>query len=108
MRNLKKVIINVTLVLMSASAFAGPDHLRTPDAYDNAVWTEYGQRFEATAPSMYGVSFYMKNNNGAPGPFEIAVYELPDSENPIKLHEFSSDGSGLDGLVEVSLSLIHI
>ena len=26
---------------------------------------------------------------------------FPDSENPIKLHEFSSDGSGLDGLIEV-------
>ena len=87
---------------MSASAFAGPDHLRTPDAYDNAVWTEYGQSFEATAPSMRGVTFYMRNNNGAPGPFEIAVYALPDTDTPIKLHQFSADGSGLDGLVEVA------
>ena len=77
------------------------NHLVNPVHWDNAVWTEYGQTFEATAPSMHGVSFHMRNNNDAPGPFEVAVYELPDSENPIKLHEFSSDGSGLDGLIEV-------
>ena len=88
-------------LLIITPVFASPQHLVNSTHWDNSVWTEYGQSFEATAPSMHGVSFYMANINSAPGPFEIAVYALPDTDTPIKLHEFSADGSGLDGLVEV-------
>lgn len=88
-------------LLIITPVFAAPQHLVSPAHWDNSVFTEYGQSFKAAADSMHGVSFYMINNNGAPGPFEIAVYKLPDTDTPIKLYEFSADGSGLDGFVEV-------
>ena len=98
---MKAHLIKLFLLIITP-VFASPYHLVNSTHWDNSVWTEYGQSFEATAPSMRGVSFYMRNNNGAPGPFEIAVYALPDTDTPIKLHEFSADGSGIDGLVEVA------
>ena len=95
-----KIVLTISL-LASAATFAAPFHLVEPSHWDNAISLEYGQTFEAEGDYMFGVRFYMRNPYNATGPFRVAVYSILDTTTPLAEKEFSSDGSGIDGLVEV-------
>lgn len=100
---MKLKIIKLFLLIISP-VFASPHYLVNTSIWDNSIYTEYGQSFKAVSDEMHGVKFYLNNTYSAPGPFDVAVYELPDTANPIGIERFSLDGADLSGLIEVNFT----